>query len=401
VNTTLAAGIPNPISLVTDTASEAAQRAAAPILHSAGMALLGWVADACRDVGRELVAALSGPATVGFTEGWWASTRSRELAAVVAAIAVSLAVAFLLLAVIQGLLAGDPLGMLRTALGHVPLSALGMAAVVGVTEMLLRVTDEATALVLRGTPESLGRFVDGFALNASVMTGGFAAVLLLLIFLVGALLVWAELVVRSALVYLLVAFAPLALAARIWPAARGVFRRLCELGLALIFSKFAIGLALALGSVALAGGGPGTDGPSGTSLSLGGLLGGATLMGMAAFTPFVVLKLIPVVEAAVVAHGVSRSPVRGAQTAAQVGSSSARVARLAAGRGSVGAATAVGAASASRIASPGPAVRPAAPPARRHGTGRGPGPGRPPSLPSPAGGDGRPPDTRTRRGAKP
>jgi hypothetical protein len=332
---TLAVGIPNPLTVVTDIAGDAARQAAAPIVHGIANSLLGWLTDACREVGRGLVSALSGPASPQFDRGWWTSPHGRELMTTVTALAAMLAVVFVLLALLQGLIAGDSVGMLRTALGHVPISALGVGVVVAFTEILLRVTDEATALVMHGTPENLGRFVDGFGFDASVATGGGAAVVLMVVFLLGALLVWAELLVRSALIYLLVAFAPLVLAARIWPAARGMFRRLCELGLALIVSKLAVGLALALGAAALAGG-DGASGPGATNggMSLAGLLGGATLMGLAAFTPFVVLRLVPILETAVVAHGISRSPVRGAQVAAAASAYPTRLARLAGGSSS-------------------------------------------------------------------
>src|SRR5581483_1130570 len=324
-----AMGLPNPVTVITDAAGDIAGQAATPIVHGIAAAFVGWLADACRAVGEELISALSGPASPNFASGWWASPQGRELMRTVTTLAATLAVAFLFLALLQGLVAGDPLGMLRSALGHVPLSVLGVAVVVAVTEVLLRVTDEATALVLHGTPENLSRFVGGFGLQASVVTGGLAAALLMAVFLVGALLVWAELVVRSALVYLLVAFAPLVLAARIWPAARGMFRRLCELGLALIISKLAIALAFAVGAVAL-GADDGVGRPGG-GLSLAGLMGGATLMGLAAFTPFVVLRLLPLLETAVVAQGISRSPMRGAQTAMAASAYPVRLARLAVG----------------------------------------------------------------------
>lgn len=323
--TILAAGIPNPVSFIVDVTGDAVGAAADPIVRSMASTFVNWLSTACRDVGREIVSVLAGASSPQFERGWWTRPQGRELMGTVVALAGLLALAFLLLALVQGLLAGDPVGMLRSALGHVPLSALGVAVVVGVTEILLRVTDEATSMVVRGAPENLGRFVEGFGLDASMLTGGLAAVVLLVVFLLGALLVWAELVVRSALVYLLVAFAPLVLAARIWPAARGVFRRLCELGLALIVSKLAIGLALALGAAALAGG---DEGAPGGGMSLAGLLGGSTLMGLAAFTPFVVLRLIPLVETAVVAHGVSRSPVRGAQAAMAASAYPVRLARM-------------------------------------------------------------------------
>jgi len=375
-------GIPNPLTVVTDAAGGVAGRAAEPIVHGIATTVLGWLADACRSVGAELVAALSGPASPRFETGWWASPHARELMKTVSVLAATLAVGFLFLALLQGLLAGDPLGMLRSALGHVPLSALGMAVVVAATDVLLRVTDEATTLVLHGTPENLAHFVSGFGVQASVITSGLAAGVLMAVFLLGALLVWAELVVRSALVYLLVAFAPLVLAARIWPAARGMFRRLCELGLALIVSKLAIALALAVGAVALGAGEGAGWRPSG-GLSLAGLLGGATLMGMAAFTPFVVLRLLPLLETAVVAQGISRAPVRGAQTAMAASAYPVRLARLAVGPTETTAATTGPRALPAGSSIPLPAASgtdPRVRPGQRPGAGSG--PGRPSTAPT-------------------
>src|SRR5581483_8605378 len=164
-------------------------------------------------------------------------------------------------------------------------------AVVGVADLLVRLTDAAAAAVLAGTGNDLGALASKYALGTTALTGGVAGAVLLMVFLLGALLVWAELVVRAALVYLLVAFAP-----------------------------------VALGVVALVGGGTTAQGQG---LSLAGLLAGATLMGLAAFTPFVVLRLLPVLESAVLAQGITRSPVRGAQLAVAASAYPARVARLA------------------------------------------------------------------------
>jgi hypothetical protein len=162
------------------------------------------------------------------------------------------------------------------------------------------------------------------------------------------------------------------LAARIWPAARGVFRRLVEVGVAVIVSKFVIALALALGSAALAGGGPTDGGSAGVALSLGSLLGGATLMGLAAFTPFVVLRLLPVIETAVVAHGISSSPVRGAQAAATAGTLPGRVGRMVA-TGRPGAAAGLGGSAGLAIAG-GPAGRTGSTASRSRPEDRPPGP---------------------------
>jgi hypothetical protein len=90
----------------------------------------------------------------------------------------------------------------------------------------------------------------------------------------------------------------------------------------LIFTKPCIALALALGrnalSGALQGGDPGNAGQQ-LGAGLSGMLIAAVLMLLAMFSPFVLLKLLPIAEAAVVAGGVSRAPARGAQAMVQTG----------------------------------------------------------------------------------
>lgn len=338
----VAVGLPSPTSLVSDALTGLSRSALSPLFDGIGAALVRLLAQGASEVGEGLVTALSDSASIDFDGGWWRGPRVVELTGIVGGIADSLTLAFLFLALLRGLAQGDPGGMLRTALGQVPISVLGMATLVGATGLLVGVTDEATNAVLRNAPEDLAGFVTGFGKAAPAMSGGLAAVLLMFVFLVGALLVWAELIVRSALVYLLVAFAPLTLAARIWPSTRGAFRRLCQLGVALIVSKFAVALALALGAAALGGGAPGIEGKGDTGLSLAGLLGGATLMGLAAFTPFVVLRLLPAVEEAVVAQGITRSPARGAQMGVAMSAYPARLTRLAGAGGAVSGAAGAG-----------------------------------------------------------
>ncbi|HND54717.1 MAG TPA: hypothetical protein PLV92_20035, partial [Pirellulaceae bacterium] len=71
------------------------------------------------------------------------------------------------------------------------------------------------------------------------------------------------------------------------------------------------------GVAALSGAGtaapPGAAAPDEAAASMGTLFVGTAILAMAAFAPFLVLKLIPWAEAALVAQGVSRSPIRGAQ----------------------------------------------------------------------------------------
>jgi hypothetical protein len=150
---------------------------------------------------------------------------------------------------------------------------------------------------------------------------------------------WIELIVRASLVYILVAVSPLGFAATLWPSARGILRKTVELLLAVIVSKLVISIALVIGVAALSGAGTaGTSSPAGAGFesnaggSLGGLLVGAVLLGLAAFSPFIVLKLVPVAEAALVAQGVSRGPWRATQAGMSTAYSASTLSRIAGGR---------------------------------------------------------------------
>ena len=194
----------------------------------------------------------------------------------------------LVLAVIQGALAGEPMVALRAAVVEVPRSIFGMATVVALTGVLGGMVDSASAAVLPAVGSNFGAWF------AKTDPAGFFGAFVELLVLLGALLTWVELVVRQGLVFLLVALSPMVLAVRVWPAAAGVWRRLVELGVALIVSKFVIALALALGSDALAG-----SVGSGRGASLTAMTTGAGLMLLAALSPFVLLRMLPGVEAAV------------------------------------------------------------------------------------------------------
>lgn len=319
----LAIDIPNPLGPFIEGAGGLLFGSAAKSVGAAALsAVLGWFADAlssaCATVATGLFAFLDAASSVNLQTGWWAGLRAQAILASVTQIAGVLMVAFLLLVVIQGTIAGEPGVMVRAAVKEVPLAVFGTAALVAVTTLLLGLTDAASTMVLADAPESLGRFLSGFGAAATITAGGLLAIVMFLLFLVGALLVWIELIVRASLIYLLIACAPLTLAARIWPAARGAFRRLCEIGIALIVSKFVIALALGLGAAALGGGGPQpTAVATAAGVDFAGLLAGATLMLLAAFTPFVLLKLLPIAEAAIVAQGISRSPSRAVNTVTQ------------------------------------------------------------------------------------
>jgi hypothetical protein len=225
----------------------------------------------------------------------------------------------------------------------VPLAIFGMVATIGVVQVLLGAADELSLQILRGT-QAGAHATD--VLRTLSQTGvfspqpSFVVFLLGLVAVIAAFLLWVELLVRASLLYVLVALSPLAYAAFVWPSFRRVVHRLAELVVALVLSKVVIAITLAVAASALA-----SDAPAGGVIAsgearLGTLLVGTIMFALAVFAPFLVLRLFPTVEAAVVARGVSRAPARAAQTALLTTLAVTRLAGFASSAGSAGSAKA-------------------------------------------------------------
>jgi hypothetical protein len=185
---------------------------------------------------------------------------------------------------------GLPVALLAGLLGA-QLTQLG----VGATDALCR------AIV--GDPRTtFGGSLRG--LTSALVTPGapqLVAAVISFLLIAGSVLLWLELVVRAAAVYVAVFFMPLALACYVWPAATAIARRAVELLVALVLSKFVIVATLTLGVAALRGG------PSADNAVIG-----AAILLIAGFAPFCLLRLAPIVEVGAIAHleGLSRRPWR-------------------------------------------------------------------------------------------
>jgi hypothetical protein len=169
----------------------------------------------------------------------------------------------------------------------------------------------------------------------------------------GAFLLWVELLIRAAAVYVAVLFLPLALASLAWPAIAHWCRRLVDTLVALILSKFVIVSVLSLAAGALAGGtGSAPAGSTGGAATAGDqgsftdVLGGAALLALAAFAPWALFRLLPFLESGAVGHleGAGR---RAYQTAAGPPRSLAQHAVRTVADGATGGASEVGMALAS------------------------------------------------------
>jgi hypothetical protein len=219
----------------------------------------------------------------------------------VAGIAAVLTLPFLFAAAIQALVRSDLTLLVRAALGYLPLAMLAVAIAAPLTMLLLSASDELAAAVSSAAGHESVGFLDRAAgpLTALGAISGspFLAFLVALFTVAGALVLWIELLMREAAVYVIVLMLPLAFAALVWPARRIWAIRSIELLVALILSKFAIVAVLSLGGAAL---GQSVHG------SIAGLLAGIVLLGLGAFAPWALLRLLPLAEVASGAAGALR-----------------------------------------------------------------------------------------------
>ncbi len=213
-------------------------------------------------------------------------------------LALALALPLLLASVIQGVIRQDTGQILRSVCGYLPLALLVMVAGVELTRTAVRLTDWMSAAAAGGSGGDVGQALA--QLGGVLAAGAAGGVPLFVFFLVAALVafaalvLWAELLLRAAAIYACLLFLPLVLAALVWPATAHWCRRLVHTLAALILSKLVIAATLALG-VSLVSQGF-TDG------GFNSLLTGGVLLFLAAMSPFALLRLIPVAEAAAVSH---------------------------------------------------------------------------------------------------
>lgn len=223
--------------------------------------------------------------------------------------AIALSLVFLLAAVIQATVRQD-LGLLvRSVLVALPLGILLMFAAVTLTQLGLALTDTLTAGALSGAGNDAraGLTELGKVLVPATVAGpaipGLVLFLGAILTSVLALLVWIELVLREAAVYVALAFLPITLAAIAWQRTAHWSRRLSELLTAIVLAKFTIGVSFGIAGAMLGGAGRGSGG-------LSALLGGCAVLLIAALSPWVLLRLIPFAEQA--AGSLQRSHVGGA-----------------------------------------------------------------------------------------
>lgn len=352
----LAFSFPNPIDWVVDEVAGFAGDAATTGFQMVIGGLTAWVLDAVVWVVGGVFHFFLDSTDPNVQADWFVGRGGPY--ATTAAIGATLLVGFLLAGITQGVLAGDVGGMLRQIGLNLPVAVIGMVGLVTVVQALIQLTDVLSGAVLDRFGADVSNFTAAVG-SVSALSGGtataFVVFLLALVAVIAGMILVAELVIRAALIYIVVALAPLVFAAQLWPALRGIGRKLLELVVALIVSKLVIAVALAVAAAAMVGTGSGgevtalpapevvAEDPGGSvTQAVGILLAAVAAFGVAAFSPLLVARLMPLTEAAMVSQGVRGGPVRAGQQAMALSSytraGSGRLSNVAAGQLPAGAA---------------------------------------------------------------
>ena len=229
-------------------------------------------------------------------------------------IGVVIVAAGLLIELIRAALAGSP----RTALNAIkrlPAIILAWAATIIVADAFLVVIDYWTRLIVGDT--DLGATLTTTMGTGALMNlgpvGAPVAALAAVLVLIATLTLLIMVVVRSALLYVLVAFSPLAFAFSTTESMAGATRRIFEMFLGFALAKVVAVTTIVIGAHLMAG-----------QSGFAGVITGAVVLGIGGFSPMLIMRLLPVGEmAAVGQYSVGRVARFGATTATAPGKAAA------------------------------------------------------------------------------
>ena len=175
------------------------------------------------------------------------------------AVAGALALLMLMLAVIQSVIRQDIGLLVRAAFGYLPMAFILAGVAIAGAGLLVAITDDMSSAVVSslGTEQSdnLLQAVGDAYKNALDEDSGiplFGVFLGAIILAIGAFVLWLEMIIRDAAIYICVFFLPLTFVAMVWPATGRWARRLVELLVAIILAKFVIVAILTLATAAIA-----------------------------------------------------------------------------------------------------------------------------------------------------
>ncbi len=260
----------------------------------AGLAAVGgWVLGGARTALKLTASLLDKTTSPQLRTTWFSSTYWR-----IAGIGALLTLPFLFAAAIQALLRSDLTLLLRAAFGYLPLSLLAVSVAAPLTMLLLAASDGASAVVSSAAGGASARALTKIGIYSGTLDlisrSPFISFVIGLLVVGAAVLLWVEMLMRSAAIYIVVLMLPLVFASLVWPARRVWAVRAIEVLIALILSKFVVVSVLSLSGAPLGQAGSG---------GVGGMLMGLVLVSLAALAPWALVRLLPMTELASAAAG--------------------------------------------------------------------------------------------------
>ncbi len=209
-------------------------------------------------------------------------------------IAVFIVAIFFFLQLITGMIHRDPTALSRAALGAGK-SILGSFVVITLTTVLLEIVDQLCIGLIQAageTTESLGNQLLLFttALNGLNITapgvGAIVTIFLAGLMIAAIAIVWFSLLIRKALILLTVVLAPLALSGASWDVTKGWIGKWAAFVIALVVSKLVLVVVFLVAITQIAT--PIDAGLAAVTEPIAGII----LLGIAAFAPYMVYRLI-------------------------------------------------------------------------------------------------------------
>lgn len=263
---------------------------AGTIAHAATDNVAKWLVSGVSGAGAKLIDGLDHLVTSSTTPhldaSWFMSNYNLVLG-----IALVVAAVTFIIQIVTSLIRREP-GMLSRAVTGSAVGVIGGFVILSLCQLCLSGTDELCSGVLHASGSgSLGSSLTamwGTSMSALGPGQWLLAVLLGLLFIIGAVMLWVAMFLREISIYVLAVFAPIAFAGYGWDRTRSWLRRWGEIVAALVFSKLVIYIIFILGMAMMSAAGS----APGVAASISQLLGGACLLFMAAVSPWATHRFI-------------------------------------------------------------------------------------------------------------
>jgi hypothetical protein len=189
----------------------------------------------------------------------------------------------LLVSTLQALRHGEASALWRVYLGVAPACVAGIALARPIATLMLEAVNQLSTTAAATVAQHETTLAKGLE-SLTPTTPGFGVFLLAIVVVLGAMMLWFELIVRVVVLTLLLVLVPVVVPLATFPSLRRIGWRLAETFLTVAASKFIIVITLVLGLDEL------------TGSSATEIIAGAVTMLFAAFTPYLVLRVVPIME---------------------------------------------------------------------------------------------------------